>query len=235
MRVLVTRPEPEASLSAAALRRLGHDPIAAPVLDIVLDRAVAIDPAGLQAIAVTSVNAVKALAERGLGSLPLYAVGDATAAAARAAGFSIVISAGGRAGDLVEAVRCGCVPTQGAILYAAGRDRSGDVDGDLRRAGFTVRLVEVYRAEPVRALAAEAVAALGEGAVDAALVFSRRSGEILVSRLTELQMPHIPVHLAVAAISEAAAEPFRRAGFARIRVAARPTADALYEALDRND
>ncbi|MBP0575758.1 uroporphyrinogen-III synthase, partial [Mycobacterium tuberculosis] len=57
----------------------------------------------------TSANAVRALARRPdlsrWQSVPVVAVGKATAAAARAAGFVDVVSADGRAADVATAVR----------------------------------------------------------------------------------------------------------------------------------
>jgi uroporphyrinogen-III synthase len=94
--VLITRPEPGASETAARVDALGFRPFSAPVLEIrILD--FALPPAGtLQAIVAASGNAVAALP----GShhhLPLLAVGNATAARARAAGFDRVASADGDA------------------------------------------------------------------------------------------------------------------------------------------
>src|SRR4051812_35315276 len=86
------------------------------------------DPASFDAIIMTSGNAARALTahpllRRSL-ELPVFAVGEQTAQAARNAGFSRVVSADGDAADLLNLIR-----DQGGaarLLYLAGSDRSRD-------------------------------------------------------------------------------------------------------------
>lgn len=59
MHLLLTRPAIEAKASAARLEALGHAVTLAPMLEIVVDSRVGIDPAGLAAIAVTSPRGVR--------------------------------------------------------------------------------------------------------------------------------------------------------------------------------
>lgn len=240
MRVLVTRPEPDATRTAAELAERGHEPVVTPLMVPLYDRAVAIPTADLAAVVMSSANAARAVAGRPemaeLAKVPAFTVGAATARAAEEAGFRSVRSAAGAAGDLAALVAAAVPPGSGTVLYLAGRDRAGDLDGLIAATGRPVRMVEVYRAEVAEALpieAAAALAGLSAGERLAALVFSRRSAEQLVRRLAELQDPGVPLHLDLACISEAAAEPFRSAGYGRVAVAERPDAQGVYEALDR--
>src|SRR5713101_572214 len=95
MRALVTRPREQSETLAAALASRGVEAIIEPLIEVHYCQAT-IPLAGVQAILCTSANGVRALArssdER---RLPLFAVGDATAARARAEGFAAVWSAGG--------------------------------------------------------------------------------------------------------------------------------------------
>lgn len=231
MRVLVTRPEPEASRTAARLRAIGHEVLVAPLTVVTADRTVAIGADGFAGVTMTSGRAADALAERAdraaLLHLPIFTVGDATAGAARRCGFTDIRSADGDVDALAALIANSCDPRQGAILYLAGRDRTGDLEGKLAAVGFEVRCVEIYRAEPADALPADVGEALAAGAVDAVLIYSRRAAEILVSRLTELPSPPRLGHVAVLAISAAAAEPLVGRGFGPIRIASRPAADAV--------
>src|SRR5690349_11856358 len=103
LRALVTRPRAEATGLAAALAELGIEAIVEPLLDIHYRAAKAPDLAGAQALLCTSANGVRALARLcGERAVPLFAVGDATAARARADGFLRVESAGGDAADLAR-------------------------------------------------------------------------------------------------------------------------------------
>jgi len=83
MLVLVTRPRDQSGETARLLHAAGHDVLVDPVLEI-RRLPVPSAPTGVHAIAVTSANAVHALA--GLPGAPLFAVGDATARVLRAAG-----------------------------------------------------------------------------------------------------------------------------------------------------
>src|SRR6476646_7567579 len=88
-RALVTRPRAEAVALAEALDRRGIEAIIEPLLDILYRDEPAPDLAGVQAVLCTSANGVRALARRSAErGIALFAVGEATAARARAAGFS---------------------------------------------------------------------------------------------------------------------------------------------------
>ncbi len=235
MRLLLTRPIGEARTSAARLVALGHTVILAPVLEVVLDTSVPIDPDGVSAIVVTSGRAIAALAQRPdaarLARLPVYAVGDASARAAREAGFSSVHSASGDAEALSDLVRAHADPPQGALLYACGRDRHGALEERLAEAGWSIRVVEVYRAEAAGALTAEARDALANGAIDGVMLYSARSARIFLELATDAGLRSALRGLTVFAISPAAAAPFCDAAEAgaeiRIAVAERPDEASL--------
>src|SRR4051812_42787597 len=157
MRLIVTRPEPDADRTARALIRLGHTVILSPMLDIVVDRTVKIPTRSYQAVLVTSSNAVRALAGRPVRpvtvEVPLFAVGDQTALEAKRAGFSAARSAGGTLEDLVALVGKELGPSAGPLLYVTGQDRAGDLAANLEAQGFEVETTILYRAEPHARLA----------------------------------------------------------------------------------
>ena len=94
-RVLVLRPEPGASATVEGARRRGLDAVAVPLFSI---DPVAWDPpeAAFDGLLLTSANAVRCGGEKlqSLRGLPAYTVGEATAEAAREAGFDIADEAG---------------------------------------------------------------------------------------------------------------------------------------------
>ncbi len=148
LRVLVTRPRGEAELFAVALAMRGHDAILAPLIEIALIEDVSVDLSGVQGVLFTSANGVRAFAhavpDRGL---PAFCVGNATANAARAAGFAKVESASGDVETLAALVRERLKPADGALVHAAGTVVAGDLGGSLEAAGFEVCRVRLYRAE----------------------------------------------------------------------------------------
>ena len=91
MRILVVRPQPGADATAARLKAIGHDPVAHPLL-ATRPLPWALPAESPDAVILSSAAAVRhagPLADA-LKHLPAHAVGEATAAAARAAGWSAV-------------------------------------------------------------------------------------------------------------------------------------------------
>jgi uroporphyrinogen-III synthase len=230
VRLLVTRPEPDAERTAAALRASGHVVIVAPLLRIepVEDAEIAAGP--FAAILVTSANAASAIARHRhfaqLRSLPVFAVGGRTAQAMRAAGFVDVASADGDARDLARLV-AQRVESGASLLYLAGADRAGDLAGSLSAQGFVVRTAAIYRAAAVAVLPSAAADALARG-VDGVLHFSRRSAEAYVRAVHSAGIAdnalNKPTHFC---LSAQVAEALAQAGAADIRVASEPVEPAL--------
>ena len=94
MRILVTRPEPDAQAQAETLAARGHEAVLAPLLIVETIPRAALGLDGAQAVIVTSRNTLRALAghaEREQAfRLPLFAVGEASALKAMKVGFADV-------------------------------------------------------------------------------------------------------------------------------------------------
>ena len=157
MRILVTRPDPGATDLAARLEAMGHDVLIDPLLSVELLAPPLTDLGSLQAIAVTSRNALHSLARYPdvldkLKTKPLFAVGPATAALARAMGFTHVHEGPGDAAGLAVTVRSALRAGAGPILYLRGETAAFDLADDLGQYGLTVQTAIVYRTVPARAL-----------------------------------------------------------------------------------
>lgn len=235
MRILLTRPEADAARTAAALRARGHETIIAPLLaiEIVPDAELGAGP--WTAIAVTSANAVRAIAGHRrrdeLRALPVFTVGAHSAQEMSAAGFADVTSADGNADNLAKLIAARA-PPGARLLYLAGEERSGDLAGALRAQAFMVDTALVYRAVAAERLPHHAIAAL-EAGIDAVLHFSRRSAEAYInaarnSGLVDEAVTK-PKHIC---LSERIAAPLSAIGAARIRVAARPDEAAMITLCD---
>lgn len=232
MRVLLTRPREDAERLAALLAERGIDSLIEPLIDIVPRSEACPDLDGVQALLVTSANGVRAFA--GLTAerrLPLFAVGDATARAAREAGFERVASAGGDVDDLARLVIERLDPKDGALCHVAGSAVAGDLGGRLEAAGFATRRAVLYEARPRRALSPEAAAALTGGALEAVLFFSPRTAASFVTLAQGAGLREACKGLAAFCLSPAVAAAIEDLPWRAVRVAARPTQAALIQLL----
>lgn len=233
MRVLVTRPEADAAPLIAALAARGHAAMVEPMLRVEPLADARVDLAGVRAILFTSANGVRAFARlSGERALPVYAVGDASAAAARAAGFARVESAGGDGADLARLVAARLRPEDGALFHGAGKTVARDLKGALEGAGFQVRRVSLYEARPAEALSAPCRAALAEGALDAAAFFSPRTAETFVRLSATAGLSAACARVHAVCLSPAVAGALAKVTWRDVRVAARPDQRALLARID---
>jgi uroporphyrinogen-III synthase len=227
MRLLITRPEPDAARSAEALRARGHEVLAAPLLRV---ETIGADFGGpFDAVLMTSANAARAVASHPraaeLTRLAVFTVGDRSAEAARAAGFARVESANGALADLVRLV-ASRRPRGTRLIYLAGEDRAGDLGRELGE-GFVIETAAVYRAVAVDKLPAEIVRL----PLDGVLHYSRRSAATLLRLAEPAGALGAILTLAHYCLSDDVAAPLREAGAARIAIAAAPTESALWALL----
>ena len=225
MRVWITRASPGAEVTASRLTALGHAPLVAPLLSVRPIAGAKLDFNHVGLIAFTSANAVKAFAAKypqGGRSLPVFAVGEATAEAARAAGFAETTSADGDVAALAALIIQRKAGIAGAVLHPSALKPAGDLAGALSAAGVEVRSTPIYDTVEPSALPQRAVEALAADAVDAVLLHSPRAAAVLARLL-----PGSAQDMVACALSEACAAPIREIDFARVLVAPEPTETAL--------
>lgn len=238
MRLLVTRPQPAAAALAIRLAARGHEVTIEPMIairpepDAAAHLAEAL--AGAQAVLFTSANGVEAFAAAtSRRDLRAFAVGDATARAADAAGFAAVESAGGNVDDLARLVMDQLRPENGPLVHGRGEDVAGDLAGVLGTGGFTVRPVALYRAEPATMLSPAVAAAIRARALDAALFFSPRTASSFVRLAAADGLQEDCASMAAAALSPAVAAALEPLRWRRLEIAEAPTEAALLAAVDR--
>jgi uroporphyrinogen-III synthase len=229
VRLLVTRPQEDGERTAAALRARGHAARVAPRLGIEAVAA-ALGPGPFAAVVTTSTNAARAVAPHPrlgeLRGLPLYTVGQRSAEAARAAGFSTVHSADGDVRDLVSLVARKQSATA-PLLYLAGEERTADLTAELGRRGLAVRTVVVYRALAAERFPPTAEQAIAAGELDGVLHFSRRSAAAFINCAGAADLGERALRLTHYCLSAQVAAPLADAGAATIRLAQRPEEEAL--------
>ena len=209
-RLVILRPEPGASATAARARAMGLAAVAMPLFEVEPVDWVAPDPGSFEGLLLTSANAVRQSGEGLLSvrQLPVYAVGEATAAAAREAGFDVAASGEGGVEQLL-----GSIPPDLRLLHLCGEHR-----------------IEPQAAQEITAVPAYRSSALPmpgdfrgiEGQV--AVVHSPRAGQRLGELADEAGIDRSTVR--IAAISEAAASGVG-AGWERCEAADTPDEAAL--------
>lgn len=233
MRLLVTRPRPEADETASRLRDVGHEPVIAPMLHILpVDPPPEIPDTGVQAFLVTSVNGARAVGEvTDRRDIPVLAVGDVSAEAARRAGFQNVESAAGNVEDLAELARRLLDPAQGTLIHSVGTVTAGNLAAELRGSGFDARPVVLYEAQTQTEFPNAVAEELVAGNLDGVLLFSPRTARTFVSLADEAGLLGELAHVRAYCLSRAVAENLEGAGFLSVEVAERPSQESLFELL----
>jgi uroporphyrinogen-III synthase len=223
-RILITRPEPGASQTAARLTALGLCPILAPVLAITA-RDVRV-PCQVAATLLTSRNAITACPPS-LHDHPVFAVGTATAAQATEAGFRRVFNADGDAVALAALVTDMLSPADGSLFLPTAQGQGADLTRALRQNGFHVIRRVAYQAAGVAVLPDSAAAHLRQGDLAAAMFFSGETSRHFVRLLRAAALADAIRDVEAVSISERAAVPLRSLPWRRISVAAKPNQDAM--------
>ena len=223
----VTRPVEDAVPLGRALEAAGHAVIVCPMMDVVLQPH-PLDLVGVQALLATSANGVRALAaSTPRRDLPLFAVGPATANAARTAGFAAVEVAGGDGKALTALVGVRLDPAKGRLMHAAGSITAGDLKRRLEALGFSVERHVLYDARPRRGLPPPLAAALREGKLDGVLLFSPRTARLLCENIAAEGLEAGVRGARALCLSQAVAQAARALPFSRIEIAQTPDEAAM--------
>jgi uroporphyrinogen-III synthase len=235
MRILVTRPEPDAQAQAETLAARGHEAVLAPLLIVEIVPNVALELDGAQAVIVTSRNALRALAthaerEQAL-QLPLFAVGEASAVKAIKLGFTDATAGTNTAQGLLPLIVSALDPQDGPLVHLSGETLAFDLKAALEAQGFEVSRKILYRALPARELPEVVLAHLREGRLDAAIFMSPRTARTFADLLGRDGAVTQGKRLVCYCLSQAVAESLAPLGFT-VRVAESPREEDLLALLD---
>ncbi len=235
---LLTRPRAESEALAVTLAAEGVESLIEPLIDIAPLPDVAIDLGGVQALLLTSANGARVLAaalprnDAAFG-LPVFAVGDATATAARQLGFAQVKAAGGDVQSLTALVEAQLSPDGGRLLHTAGRAVAGDLVGGLRASGFDALRIVLYEATAAETLSEGVRRALAAGGVDLALFFSPRTARVFVKLANDAALADAMPQVVALCLSDAVAQSLSVMRWRHVIVAGEPTLPAVIDAVRR--
>lgn len=203
-KLLLLRPEPGLSASAERARTLGIDVICCPLFQVEQLEWDATSPTDFDALLLTSANAVRhagPMLSR-LANLPVHAVGDATATAARDAGLNVESVGFGNSEDLLA-----MIPPSLRLLHLTGENHRQVDDARIdRRIVYRAGVIPSPGLPPLHGLVVA--------------VHSPRAG----ARLAELSSQRAST--VIAAISDAAAAACGE-GWEEVAVAEKPNDESL--------
>ncbi|MEQ8194068.1 MAG: uroporphyrinogen-III synthase [Rhodospirillales bacterium] len=234
LRALITRPHDDAVPLAERLAEMGFDSVIDPLLVIDIAAGPALDLHGVQAILITSANGARALARRTPErSIPLFAVGDASAEIARSFDFTSVDSAAGDVTALAALVKQRLSPARGSLLHVAGTRVAGNLAGDLEAAGFSLRREVLYAAHAAHRLADRTVGLMRAGGIGMVLLYSPRTAATFAALIRESGLEEACKTVTAFCLSLAVAEAAGDLPFADIRVADIPNQETLIATIEQ--
>lgn len=232
MKTLITRPEPDASIFAGSCRAAGLETVIAPLMEAVFPEA-AVDLQGVGALAFTSANGVRAFAKASdWRDAPVFAVGAATALAARDCGFREAQAADGDVESLAALIARLWKQTGGDVLHIAGTHLAGDLAGLLAGAGVPARRQTLYEMRAASVLPDAARLALtGPSPADWAAFFSPRTGRLFVELVKAAGLEASLKGVAAVCLSGAVADALEALTWKDMRIAKSREAGAMIEAM----
>lgn len=228
--VLITRPKPSAEYLALGLEQLGYSPRIASLLNIHPTNLPCPSIDGIQAVMITSSNAISilpSLETTHLHSLPCFCVGTQTAQKAKVFGFTQVFNADGSSRELtrliVENLKC----SHQKILHISGQHISPQSYEELTANGYIIVSWPVYYAKAAIKMDEHIVQAFYQDQLDAVLVYSSRTAETLCQLIEDNQLQACCKRLITIGLSPKVLEILNKLPWKQCLASAQPTEDAM--------
>lgn len=237
MHVLVTRPEPDGLKMKGLLEQRGHAAAVEPLHDVVFIEDEPIDLDGVTGLVATSRHALTALAMRP-GLLPaarhltVFAVGSATAQAARKMGFRTVVKGTGTAAALVPIIASTLDPTEEVLLHLAGDRITVDVGAELAAHGFHASTAHVYRMEARTSLSDAVREMIVDGDIEGILLMSGETATVWARLAVKAGLTPACRRLPHLCLSQGVARRLARLGEVPVEIAEAPTLEEALALVD---
>ncbi|MFS8111956.1 uroporphyrinogen-III synthase [Rhizobium jaguaris] len=236
MRVVVTRPAHSGERTARRLAEMGHEPVLLPLAEPVHDAEAALKALEETngSIVITSAEVTRVLkhVQQSLKLLfhrPVFAVGAATARAAREIGFEVVVGVSGGNGAQLADLIIEHPPEfrESPLLYLAGSPRAAGFETQLTELGIAFRTVECYRMKEIIPDAGMLTRLLVEIPADAILFYSRETARRFFALPFLHEQTDSLAQTRILCLSEAIAEVVPAALRSFVEIAAVPDEDSL--------
>lgn len=186
--VIVTRAQPGARETEAALLQHGFTPVLSPMLDLAPVDADLSALASARHLVFTSANGVRAVDPAAFpDGATVWCVGPATTRAAEHVfPLRFIMEGDGNSDDLARRIIQRSPRIEGRIVHIANQDAAGNLVEQLKKAGFDVAFLAPYRTVAAPALSEPALAALAGTDPVAVLVHSAKGAEALAAAAPDL-------------------------------------------------
>jgi uroporphyrinogen-III synthase len=159
--------------------------------------------------------------------LPVFAVGEATAATLRDQGFRSVRSAQGTARDLAQRVRELCDPRAGVLLHVRGEAVATDPVPLLAASGLQARSAVLYEVRTPSAFSPHLERTMRQRALGYGLFFSPRTARTFVTLARAAGLDSACAAMEACCLSTAVAAAADCVRWRAVRVSVRPEQEAL--------
>ncbi len=231
MRIIITRPEPEALKLKARIEILEHEATVEPLMSVNFDTGEVVDLSEVQALIATSKNGLRALKVQGThaiaAKLLLFAVGPGTATEARKLGFELILAGKGTGRDLLPEIVANIDPQAGILVHLAGDQLAFDLAGELEHYGYRVLQPIVYHMQAATSLTPDTLEQIVTGEADAVMLLSPRTADIWVRLIRQHDVAAQAARLAHLCLSPAVARRLKPLGNLRIETAKAPTLEEI--------
>lgn len=235
MRILITSPAREATSLIAALTARGHEVIAIPLITPERIESPEIKLEGAQGFLVTSAEGARVLADAvAVHFFPVYAENAEAAEAARAAGFSKVMSAKGDTSDFARLIEREVKAEAGALVHACHSKETNAITAMLINMGYAVRPLKLYSLIRAETLPATLEKVLAAGVIEGAVVLSVDEARAFTTLLQHAKLEHLVKDWVVYATTTLASAPMRALSVARTVVAPDSNLETLLATFDQD-
>lgn len=224
--VLITRPEPDATLLAHQCAERNLETIVSPIMEI---RAIPdlVLPGDAGAIAFTSANGVRMVPNGIARDLPAFCVGAATAHAAEKAGFEQVFTAKGDVDALAETINAHRDVLVGPVVHIAGTRRAGDLVAALASQNISAIRLVAYETNEASSLPNDIKIALSAGGPLLVPLYSPRTAALFVRLVGDAGLTDALSNCTALCLSEAVARNTNSKEWKSIHVARETNSEAM--------
>tara|TARA_Y100000590_G_C15699429_1_gene1006285 strand:+ start:946 stop:1671 length:726 start_codon:yes stop_codon:yes gene_type:complete len=233
VKILITRPEPDASDLTIKLISKGYKVLKSPIVDIIEYKNNLTDLDNISAVITSSKNGIRSLARANKNrNICLYVVGQASKEEAERIGYTNIRVGPGDAIGLCDLICDKLSPSHDDLIYISGRHQSFDISGYLISKKFNIKKVVLYEVKAKKDFPKKIIEAIKNNEIDALLFYSPRVAEIFVEFIQEKNLANQVKNFDVFCISAKVAKKIENVGWRRVLIANYPDQKSIFSLLD---